>query len=319
VHQGAGFTAADGVRDVRAAQGGGQAEVAAGERLADAHDVRADPGVVRGEQFPGAAEAGRDLVEDQQHPVTPADLAQITQITRVVKAHAAGALHHRFDDHRGQLVGMPGQLLLERRAVAGVVIAWHLRGEHLGGQDVGPQRVHAAVGIADAHRRERVAVVAAPPGHQPVFAGQAAAAPVLQRHLHRDFHRHRPGVTEEDRLQPGGGDVHQQLGQPGRRFVGEATEHDVIHRAELGGHRRVQNRVAVTVDRGPPGAHGIEHLDRLAVADQRQPGAAGADGHHGRDCLGADGAVGVPHVGGVDRADLLGRQPGCRRRHRDRA
>lgn len=54
---GFGRTGADGVRDVGGAQGGGQAEVAAGERLADTHDVRAHPGVVGGEQRAGAAGA----------------------------------------------------------------------------------------------------------------------------------------------------------------------------------------------------------------------------------------------------------------------
>ena len=42
-----------------------------------------------------------------------------------------------------------------------------------------------------------------------------------------------------------------------------------------------------------------------AVADQGQPGAVGADGHHRRHRLGADRAVGMPDVRGVDRADLL--------------
>ena len=40
---------------------------------------------------------------------------------------------------------------------------------------------------------------------------------------------------------------------------------------------------------------------------------------HGRFRFPADGAVGVPQVRGVDRADLLGRQPGPGHRHRDRA
>ena len=79
------------------------------------------PRVVGGEQLAGAAEAGGDLVEDQQHAVPVADLAQVGQVARIVEPHAARALHHGFDDHRGQLVGVLGQLLLELRDVGGVV------------------------------------------------------------------------------------------------------------------------------------------------------------------------------------------------------
>ena len=74
-------------------------------------------GVVGGEQLAGAAEAGGDLVEDQQHVVAGADLPQVGQVPRVVEAHTARALHDRLDDHRGELVGVLGQLLLEGRAV----------------------------------------------------------------------------------------------------------------------------------------------------------------------------------------------------------
>jgi len=35
--------------------------------------------------------------------------------------------------------------------------------------------------------------------------------------------------------------------------------------------------VTVPVDRRPPGAHCVEHLDGLTVVNQRQPGAAGTD------------------------------------------
>ena len=181
--------------------------------------------------------------------------------------------------------------------------------------------MHAAVRVADAHRREGVAVVAPAPGHQPPFAGPAAAAPILQRHLHRDFHRHRSGVAEEHRVQPRRGDVDKQLRQTRGGLVGQPAEHDVIHRRQLCGQRRVQHRMAVPVDGRPPGAHRVEHLDRLAVADECQPGAVGADRHHRGHRLGTDRAVGMPEVCRVDRADLLRcepRRPCGRRSHRQR-
>src|SRR6201994_2236276 len=59
------LAAGDAGRDLGGAQGSGQGQVAAGQRLADAHHVRADPGVPGREQLPAAAEPGGDLVEDQ--------------------------------------------------------------------------------------------------------------------------------------------------------------------------------------------------------------------------------------------------------------
>ena len=93
-----------------------------------------------------------------------AQLAQHVQVARVVEAHPARALHHRLDDHGGQLLGVR---LDQARQLGDVVAASKpaggRSGEHLLRQHVAPQRVHAAVRVADAHRAERVAVVAAAP------------------------------------------------------------------------------------------------------------------------------------------------------------
>ena len=48
-------------------QGRGQRHVAAGQPLGEAEEVRRDPLLLAGEHRPGAAEAGRHLVADQQH------------------------------------------------------------------------------------------------------------------------------------------------------------------------------------------------------------------------------------------------------------
>ena len=63
-----------------------------------------------GEERAAAAEPGGDLVEDQQHAVPVARLAQRPQVSRVVEAHPAGPLDDRLDDHRRQL----GRVLLHR-------------------------------------------------------------------------------------------------------------------------------------------------------------------------------------------------------------
>ncbi len=209
------------------------------------------------------------------------------------------------------------QLRLEGGAVGGVVVGGHLRGEHLARQDVGPQRVHAAVGVAHAHRGEGVAVIAAAPRHQPVLRRAAEAAPVLQRHLHRDLDRDRARVAEEHGVQPVRGDVHEQLGQPGRRFVGQAAEHDVVHRWPAGGRSpQSSDRVAVPVDGRPPRSSSRRApRPRLPSRISVSHAPLGPDRDDRGHRLGADGAVGMPDVGGVDRADLSGGQ----RRHAKRA
>ena len=94
-----------------------QRQIAAGQRLAEAHHIRRDTRVFGREQRARTAEAGRDLVEDEQHAVRVARLAQHPQIRGGVEPHPARALHHGLHDHRGQLVGVPADQLAQLRRV----------------------------------------------------------------------------------------------------------------------------------------------------------------------------------------------------------
>ena len=74
-------------------------------------------------------------------------------------------------------------------------------------------------GIADRHRAERVAVVAAADGeHALAGRGRASAAGELQRDLDRD----RPGVGEEHVLQRPGVMATRRWARRTRRLVGRA-------------------------------------------------------------------------------------------------
>ena len=57
-----------------------QRHVAAGQPLGEAEQVGRDPLLLAGEHRPGAAEAGRHLVADQQHAVPVAELAHRAQV-----------------------------------------------------------------------------------------------------------------------------------------------------------------------------------------------------------------------------------------------
>ena len=73
------------------------------------------PACLEGEQRAGAAEAGKDLVEDQQQLIAIGSGAQRAQHLRIVKPHSARALHQRLDDDGGELVGMPLKRSLKGR------------------------------------------------------------------------------------------------------------------------------------------------------------------------------------------------------------
>jgi hypothetical protein len=68
------------VHHVCAREEGTHGQHAAAERLAERHAVRADPRVLEAEHLAGASEPGLDLVEEEQHVVLRADLADALEV-----------------------------------------------------------------------------------------------------------------------------------------------------------------------------------------------------------------------------------------------
>ena len=89
--------------DAGRGEGRREAQVATGEGLAETHDVRFDAGVLRREQPPAPAEAGGDLVEDQQHVVALAQCLDVGEVFRRVEPHPPGALDDGLQDHGGDV------------------------------------------------------------------------------------------------------------------------------------------------------------------------------------------------------------------------
>ena len=81
-------------------------QVAARQALRDGHEVGRDALVLAREHRPGAAEAGRDLVADQEHVVLVAEMADVAQVAVGSDEDARGALDERLDDHRGDAVAV---------------------------------------------------------------------------------------------------------------------------------------------------------------------------------------------------------------------
>ena len=261
----------DSRRHISAGERGGKRHVAAGERLADTHHIRRDTRPVRGKQGAGPPEAGRDLVEDQQYAVGIAELAQQPQVAGRVEPHAAGALHDRLDDRGREALAVAleqlAQLRLVGRVDGGVHATRRTGREQLHGQRRCEQLVHAIDRVADRHRAEGVAVIAAAQREQ----ARAPRASGLQAHLDRDLDGDRARVGEEDVLERIWRECDEAPCELDRRLVREAAEHDVSHAAQLRGRRSVEGRVAVAVDRAPPRRHGV---DRLATVSEPQAHAS---------------------------------------------
>ena len=294
-------------------------EVSARQGLADAHDVRGDVRPLGGEHAARAGETGRDLVDDQKEPVLVGHVAQEPEAVGVVDVHAARTLEHRLDDDSGELVAVrrrEGAHLcgpdLEGRAVRLPVLvagrgghlarrgrAW---GEDLAGQDAREGRVHPVHGIAHAHRGERVTVVAASHGEEALSLRSSARRLVLERQLEGDLDRHRAGVGEEDMGHRSRGHRREALGEPDGGLVGQAAEHDVAEPAELLVGRRVEDGVAVAVDRAPPRGHRVDGLEPLAL--RRREAQADARSTLDGIRLGAvEGCVRVPDEAAVAGAE----------------
>ena len=179
-------------------QHGAQREAAA-DALGHRHDVGGDAHPFMGEELAGAADAGLDLVKDQQQALVIADLAQGAQEFGRNRMHAALALQGLDDQSRGLRPdhGVQRVQVIHRDMVE----AFHLGAEAFqilvvaGGID-------RAIGAAMKGAREADDMEA---------FGMAVDELVAAGGLDRQFHRLGARIGEEYRVGKGG------LGQPARQ------------------------------------------------------------------------------------------------------
>ena len=218
-------------------------EVAGGDRLRRRHDVALDAPVFQREPAPGAAEAGDDLVADQQHVVLVADRAHPGEV--VVRRHLhAVALHHRLGDEGGDRLRPLVDDVLLQEIDAEVA---HLRRVHAEGRAVEVGRGDAAeaghAGLGDGAGAEIIgaadhphggAVIGVPARDDLVGAGlHALGRVVLLGELDRHLVRLRPAAREYRRGERAG----RERGDPGRepdRDIGDVGEGaGIVERHEL--------------------------------------------------------------------------------------
>ena len=119
VHEQARVALADDPAHLGCSERRGQTHVAAGQGLAQAHDVGRNRCVLAGEQPAGAAKTGGDFVQYQQHAVLVAQPPRLAHIIGAVEVHSACSLHHRLHNQRRGFVAHPLQRLLEHGDVGG--------------------------------------------------------------------------------------------------------------------------------------------------------------------------------------------------------
>ena len=95
--------------DLLGRERGRERQVAACEPLGEAEQVGRDALVLAREHPARAAEAGGHLVEDQEHAVAVAELADRAQVARRVNEHPGRALDERLHDHGRDLAAVLSQ------------------------------------------------------------------------------------------------------------------------------------------------------------------------------------------------------------------
>jgi hypothetical protein len=222
---------------------------------------------------PRAAEAGDDLVEDQQDVVGGADLAQSLQVADR-RNHHAGRAGERLDDHgrdvggivqRDQVQQLVGQLgaLCRHAAREGVLLELRV------GQVVGLHRLAEVLAVAhhaaDRDAAEVHAVVTLLATDQACLARLSLGAPVGARHLQRGVGRFRAGAGEEHAVQPLGHEADDAVGQLERQRVAELERGRIVELCRLAAHRLGNLGAAVAQAAAPQARETVEDLAPVGV------------------------------------------------------
>ena len=210
---------------------------------------------------PAPTEPGCDLIGNPQDVVFRTHLTQPAQIFGVVKPHATGPLHDRFENHGCQFPVVSFDHLGHGCEIPFVPLLsethFGSRSEILQRQPSGEDRMHAGHGITHRHGVPCIAVIAASNRGQSIFFGSSLRMHILQGHLRRNLNGHRPRITIEDLFDPIGSHLDQFPRQLHRRRVGKTAEHHVSHLLQLGFDGKIERRVVVSVNDGPPRGHTV--------------------------------------------------------------
>ncbi len=197
----------------------------------------------------------------------------------MVKPHAAGALHQRFDNESRERLGVAFQRLLQRVRAR---VVRRQRDTHMFRQHAAKERMHALVRIAHRHGTGGVAMIAAAERDEAGARPLPAIAPELDRHLERDLDRDRARIGEEHPVEVARQHVHQAAREAQRRLVHQPAEHHVRHGFGLADHGGANMWMVVAVAGRPPRRHAVDQLAPVRDHDAAALGARDRERRRGR-------------------------------------
>ena len=250
------------------------------------------------------------------HLIPVAQGAGLHQIGGIVHGHATGALHQRLHDQRGNLRVFARQQLLQclRRAPCHICPGFaRLRLASVGaGHDKGrlrqrPISIFEQRHIGYGQCAHRFAMVAARHANVAALGRQAHVLPIVKRHFQRDFGGRSPIRRIKRMPQCPAGLRAQALGQRHHRLVRETGKHDMLQLLQLLAQCRIDPRVGMPEQIGPPGTDAIEKTVACIVV---QPDALPTHNRHQRQGVGARFQM-VLHLGtGVPYGSQAARKQG---------
>ena len=249
-----------------------------------------------------------------------AGLAEHREISGMVHAHRARALHERLDDDGRDLVRVRGERALhlgEHPPAVGLPAVARLAQVAVGrghGDHVHQERlVHLLVelDVADRERAERLAVIAVRERDEAPLLRAAEVLPVVKGHLDGDFDGRRAVVRIEATGEACGQQPDERFRQLEDRRVRESREQDVLEPPELFDDRGIDARIRMAEQVDPPGADAVEIAPALEIL---QPDAFAARDRNERQPL----VVLHLRAGMPDDGQVAGGNRGVRgcRRHR---
>ena len=194
----------EGLEDIVGGEGGGEGQVAGGDAFGEAEEVGFDILVFTGEHLAGAAEAGGDLIDDEEGVVFLGELGHAREEAGGVDEDAGGTLDERFDDDGCDLAWVLGKeavhfveavvTALVGRAIEAVGVG---RGGQEGREGEGAEDFVENAYATDTYSAEGVAVVGVFQGEEG-GAGLVEVSPVLVGDFEGDFDGGSAGVGIED-------------------------------------------------------------------------------------------------------------------------
>ena len=244
----------------------------------DDHEIGRDAFLLARVQRAGASHAAHDFVEDEQHAVLVADLADALEIAGAGLDRAERRADDRLGDERADGRGPePLDLLLElvRGAqrvlrlglVAPLLAVAEARRDVLELRQQRLERLAAPAVAAGGERADRVAVIALPAPDDVTALGLPDLEHVLARHLERGFDAFGAAGVEVHALETGGRVGDDRVGERLGDFGGEERRVRIRELVDLALDRLEHARVAVAEARHGCTARGVEIAFAVAVVN----------------------------------------------------